>query len=151
MNKTLTNSLLSLFIVLFSTHVHAKSYSKAFAASFDSVWKGVLISLAKYPLDRNNQEAGEITTSVIKTGKAFKPYGQKTNPKEFYQLFINVQKRTYKGRRLIQVKVEKKAFVKGDFIFKQKDLESDGIEENIILYRTAREVQIDKTIEKLFK
>lgn len=148
--KKILSSLFCLLILFTSIDSHAKAYSKAFLADFDSVWKGVLISLTKYPLDKNNQEAGEIVTSVIKTGRAFAPYNAEINPREFYQLFISVHKRLYKGRKITQVKIEKKAFLKGDFIFKEKELVSDGVEESIVLYRTAREVQIDKTVDKLF-
>lgn len=149
MKKILTKFVfLSFFLT--PTYSYAKTYSKALLSNYDAVWKGVLISLAKYPLDKNDQESGEITTSIIKPGDVFTPYNKTSNPKEMYQLFIQVQKRSFKGRGLIQVKVEKKSFLKGDFFNQKKNLTSDGVEENIVLYRTAREVNIDKTVDKLF-
>lgn len=150
MKKTLT-SLFLLTLLFTSTNSFAKAYSKAFLSSYDSVWKGVLISLSKYPLDKNDQESGEITTSVIKPGEAFTPFDRVPNSKELYQLFIQVQKRKFKGRNIVQVKIEKQSFLKGDFINKEKELVSDGIEESVILYRTAREVKIDRAVENMFK
>lgn len=149
MKKTLTK--LSLLLLLFTPHIsYAKAYSKAFLNDYDSVWKGILISLSRYPLDKNDQESGEIVTSLIKPGAAFKAYNYTPKSKEHYQIFIQVQKINYKGRRVIQVKVEKKSFLKGDFIDAEKALVSDGIEEAVILYRTTREIKIDQTVAKLF-
>ncbi|MGH1468274.1 MAG: hypothetical protein ACRBBP_05255 [Bdellovibrionales bacterium] len=150
MKKTLT-SLFLLTLLFTSTNSFAKAYSKAFLSDYDSVWKGVLISLSKYPLDKNDQEAGEITTSLIKPGEAYTPLNRTPSSKEVYQLFIQIQKRKYKGKNIIQVKIEKDSFLKGDFINREIKLVSDGIEENIILYRTAREVKIDKAVAKIFK
>lgn len=150
MKKTLTKVFL-LSILFISSQASAKTYSKAFAGDFDTVWKGLLISLSKYPLNKNDQESGEIVTSKVKAGEIYKAYNEEPNFKEHYQLFINVEKITIQGRKAIKVKIEKKAYIKGDFINKERALESSGIEESVLLYRTFREVKIDRKVAKLYK
>ncbi len=151
MKKTLSKILILAATINPSADAHAKVYSKAFASDYDSVWKGILISLSKYPLDRNDQESGEIKTSVLSAGEVFKTYDQKINPKERYQIFINVEKRRLQGRDAVIVHVEKKPFIKGDFMRAEKEIKSDGIEERVLLYRTLREVKIDQKLSKLFE
>ncbi len=133
-----------------SPNSFAKTYSQTFLSDYNSVWKGLLISLSKYPLDKNDQESGEIVTSLIKPGVAFTPLNRIPNSKEAYQLFIQIQKKELNNKNTILVNVEKKAFIKGDFINKTQDLKSDGVEESIVLYRTTREIKIDKAIQKNF-
>lgn len=147
MKKTLTSFLLCLFI---SSPSSAEVYTRAFGAKKESVWKGVLIALSKYPLDKNSQESGEITTSKIPDGEIFRPHNHQVNHNLEYQLFINLENRRYKGRKITLVKIEKKSILKGDFIKKEKEVESDGVEEQVLLYRMAREIKIDRKVEKLF-
>lgn len=147
MKKTLTSFLLCFFITSPSS---AEVYTRAFAAKRETVWKGILIALSKYPLDKNSQESGEITTSKIPDGEIFKPHNYKANLNLEYQLFINLEKRRYKGKKIIFVRIEKKSVEKGDFIKQAQEIKSDGIEEQVILYRVAREVKIDRHVEKIF-
>ncbi len=150
MKKTLISFFL-LTLSLISTNSFAKTYSQAFLSDYSVVWKGILISLLKYPLDKNNEESGEITTSLIKPGAAFTPLHRIPNSKEIYQLFIQVQKRKLNNKNIVLVNIEKKTLIKGNFISKEQNIKSDGIEENVILYRIAREIKIDKTLEQIFK
>jgi|GEM_PF-2245964 len=129
----------------------AKPYAKVFPVSYDKVWKSTLIAVTKYPLEKNDKTSGEIATSSIESGEVFKVYQQKPKNNEFYTLQISLEKRTLKGQNVTLVTVEKKPLVKGDFMRKDRSLESDGLEENVLLYRIKREISIDRLVGKLFK
>jgi thiol:disulfide interchange protein len=149
MKQTLIRSLL-FFALAAPLAAEAKVYSKVFPNDYNRVWKGLLIALAKYPLDKNDQESGEIKTSILKPGQAFQSDLTEPKAREHYQISIEVLKTVYRGRRVIKVNIEKDAFSKGDFMNAEQSLKSDGIEEKVLLYRAAREFKIDKTIEQLF-
>ena len=133
-----------------SSLASAKTYSTAFNTSYKRVWKSTLISLSKYPLDKNDKASGELITSTIHSDEVFKPYSQKVRSNQQYKLFINVERRKINGRKAIVVKVEKKPLLKGDFLNDDKQLVSSGVEESVLLYRIAREVKIDRIVEKIF-
>jgi len=129
----------------------AKPYVKAFRSKYDSVWKGALIALSKYPLEKNDKSSGEILTTTIENDQVFKPYNRTLRSNEHYKLIINLEKRKLKGQNIVIVKIEKKPTLKGDFMNDDRELESDGIEESVLLYRISREVSIDKAVEKIYK
>lgn len=150
MKKTLTSLFLS---CVFTTPIlsHAEVYTRAFAAKKKDVWKATLITLSKYPLDKNNQESGEIVTSKIGDSEIYKVPNSKQKHHQEYKIFINLESRRYKGRKITLVKLEKKIIRKGDFILADKEVESDSIEEQVLLYRISREIKIDRSVSKLFK
>ena len=129
----------------------AKSYAKAFQVSYDKVWKSTLIAVTKYPLEKNDKASGEISTSSLESGEVFQNYQQAPKINEFYTLHISLEKRMLKGKGVTLVTIEKKPLIKGDFMRKDRSLESDGVEESVLLYRIKREISIDRVIGKLFK
>lgn len=138
-------------VLLFSPSLWAKSYSSYFKEDYDLVWKSLLIALSSYPLEVNEQETGRIKTALIEGGRIWEPYGKVLRDREQYQIFVQAHKIRHQGRNLIKVSLEKKIIYKGDFITEDKTLESDGIEEAVLLYRIKREAKIDALIEKIFK
>ena len=155
MKKTLTKYFLLLVLIcgaaLNSSVSFAKTYMKVFPTKYDRVWKSALIAMTKYPLEKNDKDSGELVTSTIAARQIFKPYNYRSRSKEEYSLNISLEKRKYQGRKVVLVKIDKRSVVKGDFINKDRELESDGLEEEVLLYRIAREIKIDRAVEKLYK
>lgn len=154
--KKISNSLASLSILILGTltispEAQAKPYVKVFRAKYSSVWKGTLIALSKYPLEKNDKPSGEISTTMIESDQVYKPYNRTLKNNEQYKLHISLEKRKLKGQKVVVVKIEKKPMLKGDFMTADREIESDGIEESVLLYRIAREISIDRSVEKLFK
>jgi len=146
---------LSVFVIfgalLTGPSAFAKVYTKVLPVSYDKVWKGTLIAMTKYPLEKNDKTSGEIKTSSIESGEIFQTYKANPKPNEFYTLEISLEKRTLKGQKVTLVTVEKKPVIKGDFMKQDRIVESNGIEENVLLYRIKREVSIDRVVGKLFR
>jgi hypothetical protein len=155
MKKTLTSTSLSCLLALgtffIGSEAQAKPYTKAFRAKYDSVWKATLIALSKYPLEKNDKTSGEISTTLIEGDQVFKPYNRTIKSNEHYKLEIILEKRVLRGQKIVVLRIEKKPMIKGDFMNVDREIDSDGIEENVLLYRISREVSIDRAVEKLFK
>jgi len=150
-NRALKYAALCVGVSLFCSTALSKPAVRAFRADYDSVWKSTLIALAKYPLDKNDKSSGEISTTVIDAEQVFKPYKKKARSNERYKLEISLEKRKVRGQKITVVKVHKRPLIKGDFMNRDIELKSDGIEESVLLYRIARELVIDKAVERAFK
>lgn len=126
----------------------AKTYKASFPTNFEETWRAALISLASYPLNKNNQSTGEIETSLIKEGQIWSPVDRSIGHRNKYKLNLNIRAL---NKSSSFVDISKDLYKQGNFIEEDKDLESQGVEEQVILYRIKRELIIERKIQKLFK
>lgn len=130
-------------------------YQRLYEAEFEKVWRAVQISLSNYPIAVNNMDAGILETDFIKANQGWLAPEQPAIPPGGRKYKINVL--VARGvtpnseNPVIRVRVTKKVVVQRDFFSDLTDLNSDGLEENVILYRIQREVEVDRGLEKAYQ
>lgn len=129
--------------------VNKNKNQKIFFYPYESVWRAAQISL-KYPVAINNMDNGTLETEWIKQIDGYQPPIQ-TGPVSSgirYKVSIFVVKGQVDGQDSVKVTILKKSERLRDFFSEPEVLESDVLEEQMILYRIERELLIDEAIKK---
>ncbi len=125
-------------------------YSKRFKAPYESIWRATQQALLNYPMNINNMDTGQLQTLFITGKHRFQaPHLEKeVLPSGYrYQLNINI----VKGEKSSDVTIAKKVLLQKDFFSEPEELESDGFEEKMLLYRIRREIIIEKLQQRELK
>lgn len=126
------------------------SFERVYPAEYEKVWRALQLAVQKYPIRINDIDRGILETDLIKGDKLYSP--PHLPPQNFagkqYQLLFRVLKGRIEKRPAIKVVILKKAERKRDFFSENEPLQSDGIEENVLLYRIGREIEIERAISK---
>ena len=145
MFKGLLYTLLALFL-LSCTHVEEMSNKQIFKAPREKVWEVLVEVLKSYPLKTIEEQRGFIETEVLKANQFWKAPHQKNQDFSGYSAQLIV-KLDYK-KPYARVFIYKKIYKQKGFISSKEEVLSDLLEENILLYRIARELQIRALLEK---
>lgn len=126
--------------------------------SYDKAWRATQLALNKYPIQTSNVDKGYIATQAITLNSVWTPAHKsiKTYGGERYRLKVNLikgnVKSNYKGETYkepgVKIIVKKEVSRLRDFIAEPERMQSDGIEEELIIYRIKREILIEKVIER---
>ncbi len=130
------------------------SYSKVYKAKFEEVWRACQQALIKYPMRINNMDTGILQTEFIKGNRAFKPPTMKEDYSSGYRYRLKlrlVKGNLSKSREAVKVTVAKDTEIKTDFFSDPKRLESDGLEEKVILYRIEKEISVERALQRAQK
>lgn len=135
--------------------------TQTYFLSYDVVWRATQIALQNYPMRVNNIDAGIIETEPIKPfadgGRSplfwVAPYkaNEPVGAGKSYFLRVHVTKGTAGPNPAVRVNITKKLTNARDFFSDPTPLPSDGLEEQSILYRIARELQIEMALERVQK
>lgn len=119
-------------------------------ASFDKVWRSAQVALNIYPIEISNMDKGYTKTRSVQLNSIFKPIH--TDVKVFngdqYTLTIHMLKGSIRGQEVVKITATKRIQRKRDFFSPPEKIESDGLEEQMILYRIQRETIIDNIFER---
>ncbi|MBT4761709.1 MAG: hypothetical protein HOO06_08445 [Bdellovibrionaceae bacterium] len=128
-----------------------KPQSDFFYSDYDRVWRATQIALGPYPLKVNNLDAGEIETASISKDNVFQKAHKKYNANVAtkYFLKVNLIKGKANGKSVVKVIVKKQKHHNTNFFAGKKALPTDGIEEQMVLYRIKRELQVEKILDKI--
>ena len=146
---------LSLFVLLTTlscTSIEKNNllHSVVFPHSFSTVWSAALLVLKDYPIETEIKESGEIKTKMIRGYEIWEPPEGMIEgiDKRTYQLEI-VLRRGLGPRKApyTHVSIMKNEFEDKDFIQQNIPVPSNGIEENLILYRIQRELFLMDEVE----
>lgn len=125
--------------------VETKNYERVYRSTFEEVWRAVQQAIIAYPLKVNNMDVGQIQTTPIRGNAQYKapaPLASSSGGHR-YTLTINVIKESPK---VTKVTIVKDMVVHRDFISRPENLISEGYEENVLLYRVGREIDIEKAL-----
>lgn len=126
--------------------------SQVFVGEFDDVWRAVLKAFTKYPIKVNNTDLGILETDQIKGDEVWSPPFLEKKYKNFhYSLRVQVVRGKLKNQNSVRVSVAKKMSLDTDFFSDEKSLNSDGHEEESLLYRVSRELQLEHHLKKAFE
>lgn len=122
-----------------------RTFEREYAANFDETWRAVQQTIVAYPLKINNMELGQVQTTPIRGNTQFKPphEARVKSGGHRYNLSINILK---VSPSVTRVSILKDIAVYRDFVSKPETKGSDGYEENMILYRVGRELEIEKIL-----
>jgi hypothetical protein len=122
---------------------------RVFFATYDQVWRAAQLTL-KYPMAINNMDNGILETEFINAMEGFiSPTESKAAPSGIrYRVRLTIAKGKAESKEAIRVTVNKYIERKKDFFAVPEQIESDGLEEKIILYRIDRELTIDEGLRK---
>lgn len=131
------------------------SHIAVFNSPYHLVWKAALLALSNYPIEMEHQESGQIETKIIRGYAVWKPPKGSTD---------RLQSRSYKLRLLfergsassssaqksVRVHIMKEEFIDEDFIQKSIPANSNGLEEEVLLYRIGRELELMRKKTQFF-
>jgi hypothetical protein len=124
--------------------------SKVFYANYDEVWRSVQLALRKYPVHLNNIESGLLETDYIKGDKLFaEPVEDKTKFGMRYKLTIRAVKGKINDKSAIKIICTKVPEIQRDFFTGYQPISSNGLEENLVLYRIGRYLEMDYMLSKI--
>lgn len=123
---------------------------QVFFAKYEEVEAALKLAMLKYPQRVDNTEAGIFETDYVKGEGRFKPPHQ---PVEYssgyrYRVLIRLVRGKSETRSAVKVVVLKQIEMVHDFFSEANSLPSDGLEEQVILYRIGRELQINKALQR---
>jgi|GEM_PF-726097 len=126
-------------------------YSRIFKANYETVWRATQQTMLNYPMNINNMDTGVLQTLFLTGRQRYQPpHIQRDLSNGFqYRIYIKVLKS--RSDKRTRVTVSKKVRMQKDFFSEPKDLETDGYEEKILLYRVGREIKIDKILKRAQK
>lgn len=131
---------------------HSPAFQKVYANSFDTVWRAAQVVI-KYPIVINNIDNGQLETDWIRAADGFIPPGSNAGPSAGtrYKIQILMVKGKLDGKDSVRLTLLKRLQKQRDFFSEPEELESDGLEERILLYRIEREISIDEALKKAAK
>ncbi len=115
----------------------------SFNDSFEKVWRAVQLAMRKYPVKTNIYESGILETDYVKSDKLFSDPNDAKSPAGLrYRLIIRAVKGRIGKSNVVKVSVTKVPEVQSDFFSGYRPIDSDGLEENAVLYRIGRFLEI---------
>ena len=126
------------------------SVSRVYRTNYETVWKALMVVFdGGYPIAEADGEKGHLKTEVLSGETIFKsPFSVPSHLEDSkYTLTVRVQKGNH-SRTLVSVT---KDIYYRKFLKKTKRLPSNGLEEQTILYRILKEIQLDVLISQLMK
>ncbi len=114
---------------------------------YDLVWRAAQISL-RYPIQMNNMDTGLIETEWVRMVDGYQaPFETNLKPQGVrYKISLQVVRGNFEGKKSVKVTINKKMERLKNFFVEPEKLESDLIEERLLLYRVQRELQIEEGI-----
>lgn len=125
------------------------SQQRVYYFPYDSVWRATQLAL-KYPIAVNNMDNGIIETDNIRAIDGFQSPTSEKDPSSgiSYKITLTLSKGRYDGRDAVRVNIRKKTERRRDFFAEAEDIESDGLEEQVIFYRIERELIVEDALKK---
>jgi hypothetical protein len=124
--------------------------ARVYYSSYDEVWRSVQLALRKYPVHLNNIESGLLETDYIKGDKLFsEPIETRAKLGMRYRLTIRAVKGKINDKPAIKIVCTKTPEIQRDFFTGYQPTATDGLEEDLILYRIGRYLEMDHMLSKI--
>lgn len=127
--------------------------SRVYQSDYTKTWQAVLQVMRRYDLAVQNQQSGVIRTRWIDNTLELNfadSFGASDSVRAArFKLVINVVKGFRGDREVSRVSVYKRQMVERDFLQGWQVVNSDGIQEETILYRIERLLAIEERLEQI--
>jgi hypothetical protein len=128
-------------------------FKKVFVTDFEVAWESTLDALKNSRLDVTNKEGGFIQTKWIENTSEKNFIDAYGNGSAFlkaqFRLKISLEKGFFKKKSTIRISILKEQFIERDVLEGWKNIETDSIEENTLLYRIGRIIYIKTKLAAL--
>ncbi len=126
---------------------------KVYFAKYEDVWRAAQLAMARYYMSVNNIDTGVLETDFIKglDGWQAPDSAKPLSTGQRYKLTLRIAKGRVGKKESVRVTATKRTEIQKDFFSESEPLQSDGLEEEVILYRIERELIIDKALKKAAK
>lgn len=123
---------------------------RIYFAPYEAVWRAAQVAL-KYPIAMNNMDNGILETDWIRALDGFVPPGKAKTPSAGmrYRIQLTLVKGRVNQRESVKVTIRKMIQKQTDFFADPDTLQTDSLEEKIILYRIERELIIFDALKKV--
>ncbi len=129
--------------------------SQVFNVPFNKGWQAALEVMKSYEREDENQEAGIIKTRWTDNTLELNfvdSFGGKDSVKAAkFKIIVNISKGFKGNDEVSKISIFKKQLVEQDFLQGWKEMPSDGIFEQTLLYRIQRVITIDAKIQEIEK
>ena len=129
--------------------------SKVYKADYNQTWQAVLSISKRFSLAQQNQEAGYIKTRWEDNTQELNfsdSFGSSDAVKAArFKLVINVVKGYRGSREVTKVTIYKRQLIEQDFLQGWKEIPTDGIQEQTLLYRIGRFIEKDNMNREIDK
>lgn len=122
--------------------------ARVYYAKYEEVEAAIKQAMIRYPQRVDNTEAGIFETDFVKGEARFRSPISTTDysPGYRYRLLIRLVRGKNEERSAVKVLVTKAPEIARDFFATPESLASDGLEENVVLYRIGREIALAKAM-----
>jgi hypothetical protein len=126
---------------------------KIFLADYSFAWEASVEALKASPMDVVNRENGTLQTkwidntaerNLIDSAGSVSPY-----VKAQYRFRVTLSKGFYEGHQSVRIGVQKEQQFQRDVLEGWRNQESDGIQENSLLYRIGKLVDFKNRIQQI--
>jgi len=123
---------------------------QVFFAKYEDVEAALKLSMLKYPQRVDNTEAGIFESDYVKSDGRFKPPHSTIEYSSGYRyrILIRLVRGKTDSRPAVKVVVLKQIETLHDFFSEPGSQPSDGLEEEVILYRIGRELNINRALQR---
>lgn len=123
---------------------------KIYFATYESVWRAAQVAL-KYPIALNNMDNGVLETDWVRALDGFIAPANKKTPSAGvkYRIQLTLVKGKLQNRDSVKVTIRKVMQRTNDFFSEAEPLQTDALEEKVILYRIERELIIFDALKKI--
>lgn len=124
--------------------------ARVFYAKYEDVEAGIKQAMIRYPQRVDNTEAGIFETDYVKGDARFhSPVDEKPfSPGYRYRIIIRLVRGKDDNKPAVKVWVTKQIEIATDFFADPLEQRSDGLEEDVILYRIGREITLARAMAK---
>ena len=127
--------------------------SQIYDATYDKTWQAILSVMKKFELKTTDPEKGIFNTQWMDNtqghnfANVFTPHRNIKSAK--FQLHINAAKGYRMDREVTRVTIYKRQLIEQDILQGFKEIPSDKVLEQILLYRIKRLLAIEKYLDKI--
>ncbi|MES2964984.1 MAG: hypothetical protein V4760_13955 [Bdellovibrionota bacterium] len=124
--------------------------SRVYYAKYEEVESAIKQAMIKYPQRVDNTEDGIFETDYVKGEARFRPpqNNEAFSPGYRYRILIRLVKGKATEKPAVKVLVTKQIEIARDFFAQPQPVASDGLEENVVLYRIGREITVARALVK---
>jgi hypothetical protein len=128
-------------------------FSRLYLTEYNTGWQAVLEGLKRFEKTIQNRQGGTVQTVWI-DNTAEKNFtdsfgGDATYIKARYRLTVSIAPGNYNGKPSVKISILKDQMIQRDLLEGWKQVQSDAIEENTLLYRIGRIISLKMKLKKI--
>ena len=129
--------------------------SRVYKADYNQAWQAIIQIMKKFDIAQQNQEAGTIKTrwmdNTLQVNFTDSFASSEAVKAAEFQLVVNVAEGYSYGQKVTKVTIYKRQRIENDFLQGWREVTTDGIQEQTILYRLGKIIDNDNYLREVDK